>query len=56
MQWTSVAILSTSDVTERGQINPLFVIPYIKDYIKKCIKKHICVVYFDYLMRILRVF
>ena len=24
---------------------PLFVIPYIKDYIKKCIKKHICVVY-----------
>ena len=45
MQWTSVVNLSTSDNTERGEINPLFVIPYIKDYIKKCIKKHICVVY-----------
>ena len=45
MQWTSVVNLSTSDVYERGQITPLFVLSYIKDCIKKCIKKHICVVY-----------
>ena len=37
MQWTSVAILSTSDVYERGAIIPLFVIPYIKDCIKNVI-------------------
>ena len=28
-----------------GHKNPLSLIPYIKDYIKKCIKKHICDVY-----------
>ena len=37
MQWTLVGNLLTSDDTERGQINPLFVIPYIKDCIKNVI-------------------